>query len=156
MTDLILTPDDVAEIVAIFDATAYSEIDIATRRFRLRVRREGDGPDAGWTQDWRFADAPAATEPTAEPAAGHPPVPEGLVAVPAPLPGTFYRSPSPGAPPFIEPGQAVTPETVVGIVETMKLMNPVHAGVDGRVAAILVANGAQVTAGAPLLHVAPE
>jgi acetyl-CoA carboxylase biotin carboxyl carrier protein len=108
VTDLTLTPEDVAEIVAILDGTAYSEIDIATRRFRLRVRRDGDAPDAGWTQDWHFADsqgeAAAPADPAAEAAAAHAPVPDGLVAVPAPLPGTFYRAPSPGAPPFVETG----------------------------------------------------
>ena len=58
----------------------------------------------------------------------------------APLPGTFYRAPMPGAPPFVEVGSRVEPDTVVGIVETMKLMNSVCAGVRGTVAQILLAN----------------
>ena len=68
------------------------------------------------------------------------PVPDGHRAVRAPLPGTFYRAPMPGAPPFVEPGRPVEPDTVVGIVETMKLMNSISAGVRGTVAEILVAN----------------
>ena len=58
----------------------------------------------------------------------------------APLPGTFYRAPMPGAPPFVEVGSRVEPDTVVAIVETMKLMNSVPAGAGGTVAEILLAN----------------
>jgi acetyl-CoA carboxylase biotin carboxyl carrier protein len=65
---------------------------------------------------------------------------DGLRAVRAPLPGTFYRAPMPGAPPFVDVGRRVEPDTVVGIVETMKLMNSVPAGVSGTVAEIPVAN----------------
>ena len=61
------------------------------------------------------------------------------MAVRAPLPGTFYRAPRPGAAPFVEVGSRVSADTVVGIVETMKLMNSVHAGVAGTVAEICVA-----------------
>ncbi|MGH3253654.1 MAG: acetyl-CoA carboxylase biotin carboxyl carrier protein, partial [Trebonia sp.] len=61
---------------------------------------------------------------------------DGLAAVAAPLPGTFYRAPRPGAEPFVRVGDEVAPDTVVAIVETMKLMNSVHAGVTGRVARI--------------------
>jgi len=64
----------------------------------------------------------------------------GLVAVVAPLPGTFYRAPRPGAPPFVAVGSLVGPDTVVCIIETMKLMNSVTAGVSGTVTEILLAN----------------
>jgi acetyl-CoA carboxylase biotin carboxyl carrier protein len=66
--------------------------------------------------------------------------PDGLRAVRAPLPGTFYRAPMPGAPPFVETGSHVEPDTVVGIIETMKLMNSVCAGVRGTVGEILLAD----------------
>jgi acetyl-CoA carboxylase biotin carboxyl carrier protein len=67
--------------------------------------------------------------------------PDGLLrAVRAPLPGTFYRAPMPGAPPFVEVGSRVEPDTVVGIVETMKLMNSVSAGARGTVEQIPLAN----------------
>jgi acetyl-CoA carboxylase biotin carboxyl carrier protein len=75
--------------------------------------------------------------------------------VATPLPGTFYRAPQPGAAPFVEVGDAVGPDTVVAIVETMKLMNPVHAGARGTVAEILVANAATVAQGAALLRIDP-
>jgi acetyl-CoA carboxylase biotin carboxyl carrier protein len=75
--------------------------------------------------------------------------------VTTPLPGTFYRAPRPGAAPFAEVGTMVEPDTVVAIVETMKLMNPVHAGTRGRVAEILVANAEPVAQGAVLLRIEP-
>jgi acetyl-CoA carboxylase biotin carboxyl carrier protein len=75
----------------------------------------------------------------------------GLVAVRAPLPGTFYRAPRPGAPPFVEVGSQVSADTVIGIVETMKLMNSVPAGVVGTIAEICVANAEFAAQGTTLL-----
>ncbi len=77
----------------------------------------------------------------------------GLVAVRAPLPGTFYRAPRPGAAPFAKVGSRVGADTVIGIVETMKLMNPVHAGVAGVVAEFCVGNAEFAAHGAPLLRI---
>ena len=76
-----------------------------------------------------------------------------LVAVRAPLPGTFYRAPRPGAAPFIEVGSRVDPDTVVGIVETMKLMNSVSAGVEGTVAEICLGNAEFAAHGTTLLRI---
>jgi len=75
------------------------------------------------------------------------------VAVRAPLPGTFYRAPRPGAAPFVEVGSRVDADTVIGIVETMKLMNSVHAGVAGEVAEFCVANAEFAERGATLLRI---
>jgi acetyl-CoA carboxylase biotin carboxyl carrier protein len=149
--DLALTPEDVAEIVAILDGSPYDRLDVSTGRFRLRLAREGEG----WTQDWTLQDDPSVQ--IAAPVAGKEPAAaesegEGTP-VRAPLPGTFYRAPQPGAPPFVEVGDAVTPDTVVGIIETMKLMNPVHAGTSGTIAAIPVDNGTMVDAQAVLMRV---
>jgi acetyl-CoA carboxylase biotin carboxyl carrier protein len=80
---------------------------------------------------------------------------DGLAVVAAPLPGTFYRAPRPGAEPFVRAGDAVTAETVVGIVETMKLMNSVHAGTAGRVARICVGNGEFAPLGTALMLIEP-
>jgi len=76
-----------------------------------------------------------------------------LVAVRAPLPGTFYRAPRPGAAPFVEVGSRVGADTVVGIVETMKLMNSVHAGAAGTVAEICLGNAEFAAHGATLLRI---
>ena len=83
-------------------------------------------------------------------------VADGLVAVRPPLLGTFYRAPQPGAPPFVEVGDRVDEETVVGVVETMKMMTPVHAGVRGTVVEFRLGNGEFAEADAVLLVVEPE
>jgi len=76
-----------------------------------------------------------------------------LVAVRAPLPGTFYRAPRPGAVPFVAVGSRVDPDTVVGIVETMTLMNSVSAGVEGTVAEICLGNAEFAARGITLLRI---
>jgi acetyl-CoA carboxylase biotin carboxyl carrier protein len=73
--------------------------------------------------------------------------------IPSPLLGTFYRAPKPGAPPFVEVGAQVEEETVVAIIEVMKLMNTVRAGVRGTVEEILVADGALAEYAQPLMRV---
>ena len=150
MSDLPLSPDDVAEIVSLLDGGGYDRLDIRTTRFRLRVNREG----SGWTQEWDYSDsdAPAAA---INAAVEDEALPDGLTGIASPLPGTFYRAPSPGAPPFVDIGDTVTPDTVVGIIETMKLMNPVHAGTSGVIAAILADNAAMIENAAILMHVRP-
>jgi acetyl-CoA carboxylase biotin carboxyl carrier protein len=145
--DLPLTPEDVAEIVEILGDSAYQTLDIKTPRFRLRVSRDGDG----WTQEWDYSDDMA---PAAKLAAADIPLKEDASAIRAPLPGTFYRAPSPGAPPFVEIGSVVDPDTVVGIIETMKLMNPVHAGASGTIAEILAENGKMTGKHATLMRLA--
>ncbi len=147
-TDLPLSPDDVAEIAAILEKSGYREVDISTSRFRLRVAK-GDGSDQGMTQEWQWAGNGVAESAAASAEHVHDPD-----AVAAPLPGTFYHAPSPGAPPFVAVGDAVTEDTVIGIVETMKLMNPVHAGRSGTVAEMLVLNATMVAKGQPLIRLA--
>jgi acetyl-CoA carboxylase biotin carboxyl carrier protein len=74
----------------------------------------------------------------------------------SPLPGTFYRAPKPGAPPFVEVGSQVGEETVVAIVETMKMMNPIPAGLRGTVAAIELADAEFAEQDTVLMRIAPE
>lgn len=151
MSDLPLGPDDVNEIVAILAGSPYTALDIRTPRYRLRVAR-AEGSE-GWTQEWSWDEAGSAGAAVAEAVAD--PVADGGPVVAAPLPGTFYRAPSPGAAPFVEVGSKVEPDTVVAIIETMKLMNPVHAGMSGKVDAILAENGEMVAKGAALIRVTP-
>jgi acetyl-CoA carboxylase biotin carboxyl carrier protein len=130
-----LSPDDVRDVLRVLDSSGLDELHLDLGDLSLTVRREGA---SGWTAEQqvlrrpvveRAAEAARVVEPQTPRAA----VPEGLVAVHPPLLGTFYRAPKPGAPPFVEVGDAVTEDTVVGIVETMKMMTPVHAGVRGTV-----------------------
>ena len=80
----------------------------------------------------------------------------GLLEIPSPLVGIFYRAPKPGERPFVELGSEVAEETVIAIIEIMKLMTTVRAGVKGEVAEILVENGAAVEYGEILMRVRPE
>ena len=73
--------------------------------------------------------------------------------IPSPLPGTFYRRPSPDAPPFVEPGAAVAAGDVIGIVEVMKQFNQVETPVAGVVEAFLAEDGDPVDIGQPLLRI---
>ena len=139
-----LTSDDVQDILQLLDGLPFGEMHLRTASFSLWLCRTADGE---WTQEMQVLSEPALTPAaSAAEAAGTPggapgaPVPDGMRAVRAPLPGTFYRAPMPGAPPFVEVGSRVEPDTVVGIVETMKLMNSVCAGARGTVAEILLAN----------------
>jgi acetyl-CoA carboxylase biotin carboxyl carrier protein len=79
-----------------------------------------------------------------------------LVAVHPPLLGTFYRAPKPGAPPFVDVGDQVDEDAVVGIVETMKMMTPIHAGVRGTVVEFRTDNGEFADVDAVLLLVDPQ
>lgn len=84
-----------------------------------------------------------------------PDIPEGY-AITSPSPGIFWRSPAPGAPPFVEVGQHVEADTAVCIVEVMKLMNRVTAGVNGTVTAIVVGNSEKVARQQTLIVVTPD
>ena len=119
---------------------------LTTRHFALSLRRTG----TGWA---RSVPAPSTVDRPEERAAARDTT--GLVEVRTPLLGTFYRAPKPGAPPFVEVGSAVTPETVVGIVETMKLMNSVYAGARGRVVEICLADAAFAEQDAVLMLIGP-
>ena len=164
-----LTSEDVLDILQLLDGLPYREMTLETASFRLSLRRSADG---GWTQATEVLAEPAGPAVLAEPAepavlaepaatttAPSEPAPdaaaEGLVDVRAPLLGTFYRAPRPGAPPFVTVGSEVEPDTVVCIIETMKLMNSVTAGVTGAVAEILAENAQFAGQGTVLMRVRP-
>ncbi|MBO9582499.1 MAG: biotin carboxyl carrier domain-containing protein, partial [Sphingobium sp.] len=81
---------------------------------------------------------------------------DGLVEVLSPLLGVFYRAPKPGEPPFVEVGARVEADTVIGIIEVMKLMNSARAGVAGEVVEVLAVNGEMVEHGEVLMLVRPD
>jgi acetyl-CoA carboxylase biotin carboxyl carrier protein len=131
-----LDDDDVREIFRIIDESGLAELRIETEGLSLHVLRGGA--------------APAIAEP-AEPSA---PAVDGTgVAIVSPLLGTFYRAPAPGEPPFVEVGASVEPDTIVCIIEVMKMMNSVPAGVAGTIAEIHVDNAQPVEYGQPLFRV---
>ncbi|MGY1803763.1 acetyl-CoA carboxylase biotin carboxyl carrier protein [Blastococcus sp. SYSU D00922] len=152
-----LTPDDVRDVLRVLDSSGLAELHLELADLTLTVRREGAD---GWTAEQRVTREPV-LEKTPEPVAAEPQastssrVADGLVAVHPPLLGTFFRAPQPGAPPFVDVGDRVDHETVVGIVETMKMMTPVHAGVSGTVVEFRVGNGEFADADAVLCVVDP-
>ncbi|MBK0422036.1 hypothetical protein JD292_08110 [Leucobacter sp. CSA2] len=95
------------------------------------------------------ASAAAQAAPTPDRDSAEPAADETVVA--APMVGTFYASPQPGAPTFVSVGDRVQPDTVLGIVEVMKLMNNVEAGVSGTVVRVLAENESLVEFGQPLI-----
>jgi len=126
-----LSDDDVREILRIIDESDLDELRVETGELSLHVVRGGGVPAAG--------PAPAAED------AGD--------AIPSPMLGTFYRANAPGAAPFVDVGSRVEPDTLVCIIEVMKMMNSVHAGVSGTIVEVCVENGQMVEYGAPLFRV---
>jgi acetyl-CoA carboxylase biotin carboxyl carrier protein len=178
-----LTSDDVQDILHLLDGLPFGELSLQTSRFRLSLQRAGNGqwtqalevlgPPAA-SEDQAPAGGPGGRPPETAPSGGpggrppetapsggpggRPPETaaapdEGLTDVRAPLLGTFYRAPRPGAPPFVSVGSDVEPDTVVCIIETMKLMNSVTAGVSGTVAEIALANAQFADQGAVLMRI---
>ncbi len=140
------TSEDIEEILRLLDATSHDELAIDVDGSQIVFRR---GQEGGWTQETCTRQARAAiflegaqgakreAAATADDAAARA---AGAIEIRSPLAGTFYRAPKPGADPFVEVGSRVEPDTVVAIVETMKLMNSIHAGAAGEIAEICVAN----------------
>ena len=161
-----LSPEDIRALISAFQSSDWDEMSLQYGDTRLDLTRNGHPPVG--RQNAPVAAAPAA--PVAAPVAASAPVapaapttPSGPTSVAhpdgqkvtSPSLGLFWRSPQPGAPSFVEVGQQVDAEDTVCIVEVMKLMNHVKAGVSGKVVAILVDNGAMVEFGQTLVVVEP-
>lgn len=159
-----LTPEDLRELLAAFEESTWQEMSLSVAGDTLHVSRRDASPVAAAAAvvpgpAAAEASADGATAPTAgsdgaHPAAGAHRAPQEHASgtpVLAPSVGLFWRAPSPGAPPFVEVGTRVGPEDTIGIVEVMKLMNRVPAGVAGVVTAVLVANGGMVEHGQALV-----
>jgi acetyl-CoA carboxylase biotin carboxyl carrier protein len=129
-----LTDDDVREILRLIDESELDELRIETGGFKLHVVRGAAATPSA-----------ASAAPASDGAAS------GVIA--APMPGTFYRAEGPGMEPFVEVGARVEPDTVVGIIEIMKMMNSVPAGVSGTIVEVCAEDAQQVTDGAPLFKV---
>lgn len=151
-----LTAADIAEIARLLDESHFTDLKLETGGIKLRIRRESGGWARRYEDDEEAAEAPppaTAPMPLGQEAGA---ARAGEVDVPAPLLGNFYEAPRPGDPPFVQPGDAVSEETVIGIIEVMKLMNPIRAGVAGTVVALLAPNGSAVEEGQALIRVRVE
>jgi acetyl-CoA carboxylase biotin carboxyl carrier protein len=148
-----LTAKDVAEIMRLLEQSSFDSLSIEIDGVKLNLQR-------GSTAPVRQAVVPAPSTESKQPVQSAPPKAKppsqpGLSEVASPLLGIFYRAPKPGEPPFIEVGSKVEEDTVVGIIEVMKLMNSVRAGVRGEVVEILADNAALVEYDEILLRVRP-
>jgi acetyl-CoA carboxylase biotin carboxyl carrier protein len=131
-----------------------SEVEVGREGVRIRLRR--DPPPAAAAPlgtAGAAAASPAAAAPVAAAAEG--PGDANLLAIEAPMVGTFYRAPSPEAQPFVRDGERVKKGQVVCIIEAMKLMNEIESKVAGRVVKVLAENAQPVEYGQPLFLLEP-
>lgn len=132
-----LSDEDVREILRLIDESPLAELRIDTPELHLHVRRGG-----------AVDDEPEPTAPAAGGAGTHP--------VESPMLGVFYRAPAPGAPPYVDVGVRVQPDTVVCLIEVMKMMNSVAAGVAGTIVEVCAENAELVEHGQPLFRIEIE
>ena len=138
-------------LIELVESSGIAELEISEGEERVRIVRSGAAvqhvyaaPQHQTTPAPQLADAPAEPAEVAEPA-----MPDGYV-VKSPMVGSFYRSPSPGAKPFVEVGQSVSVGDTLCIIEAMKLLNEIEADQSGVISAILVESGQPVEYGQPL------
>ncbi len=142
-----LSDDDVREVLRLIDESELDELLIETADFKLHVLRGVRSTEYGVRE--------TAQTPPVPPSSVPPSSPNGL-AINAPMLGTFYRAEAPGATPFVDVGARVEPDTIVCLIEVMKMMNSVPAGVSGTIAEICAQNGELVEYGEPLFRVEPD
>ena len=160
--------DELRALIDLIQENDFAEFEIAREGFRLHVRRgatasaEGGRSDTGSAavreraeQSGAGAAPPTGSTPSHPAAQAKTPASEdqALHMIPSPIVGTFYRSPSPSADPFVKIGSNVEPETIVCIIEAMKLMNEIQAETAGEVVKIYVENGQPVEYGQPLFGI---
>lgn len=153
-----LTAKDVAEIMRLLEESSFDSLSLEIDGVKLNLQRNS-ARSAPQTAGSPTSPAPAAEDIRSWPTSRSkvkPPSEPGLIDIPSPFLGIFYRTPRPGEPPFVEIGSKLQEDTVIGIIEVMKLMNSVRAGVKGEVVEVLATNGAPIEYGEILLRVRPE
>jgi len=154
-----LTAEDVAEITRLLEESDFDELCLEQDGLKLTLRRGAAAappPVSATAGASPRPAAPAGGASTHHEVGGESresAVDPSVAQVTAPLVGIFYRAPRPGAPPYVEVGAMVEKDTIIGIIEVMKLMNAVQAEVKGTVSEILVQDGAAVEYGQVLLRV---
>jgi len=141
------------ELVALMKDNDLSEIDIDDGKETITLKRGGV---PAMQAPMAFAPAPAAVAAAPAPAAAAPGTAVGVAAgagIESPMVGTCYLSPNPDSAPFVKPGQQVTPDTVVCLIEAMKVFNEIKAEKTGIVEQVLVKNGQAVEFGQRMFSV---
>jgi len=140
------------KLIDLVQESGIGEIEITEGEEKVRICRQGPPGPAQVVMAAPAIPVPMAGGVGAPAAAAPPPAPEPPKGhtLKSPMVGTFYRAPSPGAPPFVEVGQAVTKGQTLCIIEAMKLLNEIESDASGVVKSILVENGQPVEYGQPL------
>jgi acetyl-CoA carboxylase biotin carboxyl carrier protein len=150
-----LSNREIKEILEILEESGWDQAEVTIDDVTLSVSK-GAAPAAPPPPSTPAPAAPAPAAPTpAPPTAATPPDPPPGHAVASPSVGVFWRSPEPGATPFVDVGQAVEAGQTLCIVEVMKLMQHVNADIGGTITAIHVENGDNVEFGTPLFSIEP-
>ena len=146
-----LTKKDIDLIQALLEDSQFDRLSVEIDGVKVDLARSGAAPK-------RVSPAPAPAPAIAAPPSGRArkSTEAGLVEIKSPLLGVFYRAPKPGEPAFVEVGSRVEEDTIIGIIEVMKLMNSARAGVRGKVVEILAVNGEMVEHGEVLMLVRPD
>ena len=156
--------DELRELIALLHDNGLAELELERDNFRVRLRREGAYAPSGYSTEVAAPAGTVSRPQVAAPVTSSPAHPgaqaetaasedQDLHIIPSPIVGTFYRSASPTADPFVKIGSNVEPESVVCIIEAMKLMNEIQAEIGGEVAKIYVENGQPVEYGQPLFGI---
>jgi len=162
-----LSEDDVLQILKLIDESTFDYFQLEVGELKITVSKGEPIPLAGSSAAASPAPSPArpamapAAAPAPQPQATKPApkaaaIPDGMVPITAPLLGTFYVAPEPGAPPFTHVGATITEDTTVGLIEVMKVFNSVRAGVKGVVTEVVAQNGQFVEHGETLFLVKPS
>ncbi|RFC43642.1 MAG: acetyl-CoA carboxylase biotin carboxyl carrier protein [Verrucomicrobia bacterium] len=142
---------DIKELIALFRKNDLSEFALEQEGFKISLKRGADALPVYSHQPLSFQQAaPQALPAPAAPATAAPAEPSHDIQ--SPMVGTFYSAASPEAPAFVSVGQQITPESVICIIEAMKVMNEIKAETSGVVVEVLAENGKPVQYGQPLFR----
>ena len=147
----------VKEVLDLMESHQLSEIEVSMKGFHVRLAKGGGDKTIATVPVLAHHPAPAPA-----PHAAPSPVPagsaeeEGTVSIKSPMVGTLYRSAAPDADPFVSVGDHLTEDTVICIIEAMKVMNEIKAETEGEIVAFLVENGEPLEFGQPILLVRPS
>ncbi len=148
--------DRLQQLVEMMEKHGLSEVNLRRGDEQWRLRRGArEVVHAAPPQMTFAAPAPSAAPVAQSAAVAAPPEPSGLIDIKSPTVGTFYAAPSPGEPAFVTVGSVVTPETIVCLLEAMKVFNQIPSEVSGTITAILVKSGDAIEFGQPLFRVRP-
>jgi acetyl-CoA carboxylase biotin carboxyl carrier protein len=153
------TPDvrTIRQLVRLMHRFDLTAIDLSNEKTTIRLRRHREGAGGNPAPAAPAPPPPLAVAPAATPATPAAPTAPGAepVFVRSPMVGTFYESPSPDAKPYVTAGAPVRPDTIVCLIEAMKVFTEINAGLSGTIAEVLVKSGQPVEFDQPLFRVEP-